>query len=353
MSFRKNIEKLEGYVPGLQLNDPEIIKLNTNENPYSVPKQVWDAIDGEFYDHLRLYPDPTSQLLREKIAQYYSVGVDQILVGNGSDDLLRVIFQAIVEKEKKIVLTKPTYSLFPILAKIQDAQIIEIEVGLDSVLPDKIPDADLLVIASPNAPSGAVFSKKQIKKCCESFDGMVLLDEAYADFAQENCLDLINEFANLMITRSMSKSFSLAALRIGYLFSQSENIKELNKVRDSYNLNHLSQIAAMAAMDSIQLIQTNIQKVIESRNQFEKVLKELDFEVVPSQANFVFAKPSWISAKELYEKLLEKKVLIRYFSDSDISDYVRISIGAEYQMDVLEKRILELKNERASLCQKK
>lgn len=342
MGIRKAILDMDGYVPGIQPDDTSIIKLNTNENPYSPPKEVMEAIKSGL-DALKLYPDPNCRQLKQKLADYYGFQTDQILVGNGSDELLRMVFQATLEKGDKVVLTDPTYSLFDTLSSVQDAEAVKIPVGMNSKLPDKIPSGRLLIICNPNAPSASVFDYAQLEKVCQNFSGLVLIDEAYIDFADRDCLSLVKKFPNVMVTRTMSKSFSLAGLRIGYMFACKEIIQNLDKIKDSYNVNRLSQLAAVSAMENMFSIKQNIDKIKMERDALAVFLAKENFLVIPSQANFVFVEPKWISAQKLYEELLKKKILVRYFPVKELRNYLRITIGTKEQMDILKKEILNIK----------
>lgn len=344
--FNKNLYLLEGYVPGLQLNNPALVKLNTNENPYSAPRQVLQNLKNSINEGLRLYPNPVSLSVRQKIADFYGFNENQVLVGNGSDDLLRMIVQSSLGFQRKILLTDPTYSLYPILAQIQGAEIEWVQVGLDSIFPEILPKADVFIFACPNAPTGSCFQKEQIIKILNQFQGLVVIDEAYADFAEFNCLDLVDQFENLIVTRTMSKSFSLAGLRIGYAFSNKENILQLDKVRDSYNVNSLSQIAAVSCFDEIDTIQLNIQKIINERILLAQFLKENDFKVINSHANFIFASAKWMDALVLYQQLLDNNILVRHFPGPLLDAFIRITIGPEYQMNLLKDVILKIKKKR-------
>jgi histidinol-phosphate aminotransferase len=324
---------LEGYKPGEQPQEEGFIKLNTNENPYPPSPLVLSRLKKAVNARLRLYPDPLGEKLREKISQVYGVNSQRVILGNGSDETLGIIMRSFIGNGDKIVNLYPSYTLYKVLARIQEAEIIEVDLNEDYSLPEKIPEGDLILITNPNTPSGTLIPCQRIKDLCRERKGVVVLDEAYVDFARENCLELSSKFENLIILRTLSKSFSLAGMRIGFGIAARNLIQGMLKVKDSYNLNQLSLVAAEAALSDLEYRDRNVQSIISRRELLSESLKELGFFVYPSEANFVLAKSP--RAKEIYEKLKEKKILLRYFDEPRLRDALRITIGTSEEIQKL------------------
>ncbi|MCB1196480.1 histidinol-phosphate transaminase [bacterium] len=342
--FRKCVREIEPYVPGLQLNDPEIIKLNTNENPYPPSEKVLSSLKNQINETLRLYPDPVSNELRDTIAKTYSLNRDNIIVGNGSDEMLSLIFRAFVEPGDSTLFFYPTYTLYTVLAQANSANIIQIQLDDLFNIPDQpFPkNCKLCCVPNPNVPSGNFIPHHVLKCLANTIDGILVIDEAYVDFAEDNCLNLLKENDNIIITRTFSKSFSLAGMRIGYSIASPHIIDGLMSIKDSYNLNRLSAVAAKAALDDIETIHLTIQKIKAVRSQTAHELKKLGFDVLPSQTNFIFTRHPRIHSKDLYEKLLARKILVRYFNQPRVNAYVRITIGTESEMETLIKTISQI-----------
>src|ERR1043166_2739527 len=264
--FRPNIEQMHGYVPGEQPKIPGLIKLNTNENPYPPSPRVLQAVREAANDSLRLYPDPNWTALREKIGEVYGFDAEEIFVGNGSDETLALATRAFVGEGQKLGYFWPSYSLYPVLADIQGAQKVEFplddhfQIEAHAPLLHSLADVKLLFVTNPNAPSGVWIQRVELQRVIEAMNGAVLIDEAYVDFCQENCLDFVREYPNVIVARTMSKSYSLAGMRIGYAFGPRELIAGLMKVKDSYNVNRLSQVAALAALDDQEHFQNNVRR---------------------------------------------------------------------------------------------
>jgi histidinol-phosphate aminotransferase len=333
-SFRSAILRMQGYVPGFQPKEGGFIKLNTNENPYPPSQKVFEALKESFDASLRLYPDPMSDPLREEIAETLHISKDCIMVGNGSDELLNIAVRAILGKNDKLFITEPTYILYEVLAAMQEAKIIRCKLDQYFDFPKKINarDAKLVMISNPNTPTGKVFSPRVIEKLCRETKGFVLLDEAYADFSKENSMNLVKKYKNVMVTRSFSKSYALAGLRIGYLAARPEVIEEFMKLKDSYNVNRLSQAAALAALKDRAWFRETISRVIRDREMFSAELEKLGFSVIPSEANFIFVRHPKIKALDLYQQLYDKKILVRHFNRERLREYLRISIGTHQEM---------------------
>ena len=342
--FRKNVINMEGYVPGEQLNDPDIIKLNTNENPYTPPENVINALKDEIGGKLNLYPDPVAKNLCNTIARINNMNSSQIIAGNGSDEILSIIFRSFIDPGDKVLLFKPTYTLYYTLAESVDAEITTCELDDNFEIPEQAFDIQckLCLIPNPNAPTGNYFSKDKLSKLASSIKGILVIDEAYVDFAEQNCLDLLKKHENIIITRTFSKSFSLAGMRIGYGISSPNTIKGLMKIKDSYNLNRLSIVAGEAALNNITEVHRRIDIIKQLRSESAQEFKNLGFTVLDSQTNFLFVKPPEMPAKELYKKLYDKKILVRFFDQDRVNEFLRITIGTEKQMRKLFETIKEI-----------
>jgi histidinol-phosphate aminotransferase len=326
------VQSLEGYVPGEQPQDRRYIKLNTNENPYPPSPRVLQAIAAAASSDVRLYPDPVAEQLRRKASEVYGVLPEQIIAGNGSDDLLTMLFRACVEggEPRQVAYPVPTYSLYDTLAAIQGADPIRVPFPGDFALPvDALlaADARLTIVCSPNSPSGTAVPLSEIRRLADRAGGLVVVDEAYVDFGEETALALLPACPNVVVLRSFSKSFSLAGMRIGLGFAATEVIDELNKVKDSYNLSRTSLAAGHAALEDLPWMQANVARVRAAREVLVAELATLGFQVLPSSANFVFAKHASLPGKDVYARLREKGILVRYFSGALLSAGVRITVG--------------------------
>ncbi len=340
--FRRNIEEMEGYIPGEQLDTP-YIKLNTNENPYPPSPKVIEAIKNEATSALRLYPNPMADPLRRVAAEVYGVNLNNIMAGNGSDDLLSIISRSFIGRYDKVLIPTPTYTLYDTLVMIQEGIVERVPFNEDFSLPSEIfkRKAKLLFLANPNSPSGTFIEIPDIKRLVERFDGMVIIDEAYGDFAPDSAIQLIKEYENIVVLKSFSKSFSLAGLRIGLAFASENIIKGMEKVKDSYNINRLSMAAGIAALKDLEWMRRNVKRIERTRERLISALKDLGFYVYPSHTNFVLARLKGIALKELYLYLKNKRILIRYFDTPSLYDSIRITIGKDEEMDILIKEIKE------------
>jgi histidinol-phosphate aminotransferase len=337
MSYaRPNIERMHGYVPGEQPQVPGLIKLNTNENPYPPSPQVLAALRGAVDGRLRLYPDPQCVALRQKIGARYGLDPSTILIGNGCDDILNLAVRAFVGAGEKLAYFWPSYSLYPVLADIQGVGKVELplDASFQIQVPASLDGVRLLFITQPNAPSGVWLQTEGVKETIRRCPGVVLIDEAYVDFAKETCLDFARQFPNVLVARTFSKSASLAGMRLGWVTGSRELISALDKVKDSYNVNRLSQLAGEAAIEDVAYFEETVRKVKATRNRVLVQLIRWGFEVPPSQANFVFAKPpAPVTAKQWFDRLREHKVLVRWWDTDRIRDYVRVTIGTDEEMD--------------------
>jgi len=365
---RPLVRKLHPYVYGEQPKIKGLIKLNTNENSYPPSPKVLATVKAAVDGRLRLYPNPTAQLLREKLAKLHRCLADNIIVGNGSDELLALATRAFVEPvseggvprrptQKKLGSRRarpseiiqyfhPSYSLYPVLADIHGAARNVVPLKSDFSLPGlaelkggrrKPPeggtpnrwdfDAALTFVTTPNAPSGRGYSTRELDALCKAQRGVVVLDEAYVDFAGENALKLALKYPHVVVARTFSKAYSLCFQRVGYFVGHRDLIAALHKIRDSYNVNGLGQIAAEATLDDLPYYRANFKKVIATREWLSRELTKLGFRVLPSRTNFILARPPRFSAQVWLQSLRGQKVLVRWFDRPKVKDYLRITIG--------------------------
>lgn len=335
--IRPSVQELVAYTPGEQPKVAGLIKLNTNENPYPPSPAVARRLREISADSLRLYPDPVCSALRERIAGLCGVRSEQVFVGNGSDEVLRLAIRAFTEPGGAVAAFDPTYSLYPVLAAAEEVayRTVPLPDGFGWTEPPEGMDASLFLLANPNAPTGVFYPVEAIRDFCVRFPGVVLIDEAYVDFSGgRDGLSLARERPNALVCRTLSKSFSLAGLRIGYAIGSSELIGALFKLKDSYNVDRLAQEVALAAMEDMAWMQDNARRLVATR---ERVAAELDkrgFRVVPSAANFLFVEPpAGTAAADLFAALRQKNILVRYFPGARTGTYLRVSIGTDAEMD--------------------
>ncbi len=348
--FRPNIARLRGYVPGEQPREKGYIKLNTNENPYPPSPLVLARLREACSADLRLYPDPDAWALRRKLGEVFAIAPQQIMAGNGSDELLNVIIRSFAGEGDKIAYPHPTYGYYKPLIDIQGAEAVPVEFGEDFSLPEgrlAVSGARITFLANPNAPSGTLVPYDAVATLCARVDGVLVIDEAYVDFSQGGCVPLIEEHPNAIVVRTMSKSFSLAGMRIGFAFAPAALIEGMWKVKDHYNLNRLSLVAAEAALEDIDAMRANAARVCATRARLCAELRTLGFYVWDSQANFVLARlgERWASctAAELYAELKERRILVRYFaSPPRLADCLRISVGTDEEIAALLAALKEL-----------
>ena len=341
--FRDNIEKAAGYEPGFQPSEPDVVKLNTNENPYPPSPMVMKAIAEITPEQLRRYPDPMSNVFREVAAKINDVEPDWIMCCNGGDELLKMAITVFCDRRRPAAYPVPTYSLYPVLAGIQNCRAIEVPFDKEFNLPARLARvrAALTIVCNPNAPSGTLISAGELGSLAAEIKGVLLIDEAYVDFAERNCIELVKQFDNVIILRSLSKGYSLAGLRFGYAIARPEMIEGLLKVKDSYNADAISIAAATAAIKDQEYFKQNIEKVKQERKRLTEQLRGLGFELPESSSNFVFAEhPSTSSgqaskAQDIYDKLVQRNIYVRYWDRVGIDNKLRISIGTKEQNDVL------------------
>ena len=342
-----------------------LIKLNTNENPYPPSPKVLSATRKAVDGRLRLYPDPTAQPLREALARLHGCSPEQIIVGNGSDELLALGVRAFVEPASSrgggsesesapnswVQYFWPSYSLYPVLTETHGATPHPVPLPQDFALPsvaklrrDRRWDfrAALTFITTPNAPSGRGYSTDDLDPLCAAMKGIVVLDEAYVDFAADKALRLALKHPHVLVSRTFSKAYSLCFQRIGYWIGHPELIAALHRLRDSYNVNGLGQVAALATLKDLPYYRRNFRRVIESRARVTRELSELGWDVLPSQTNFILTRPPGPPARQWLERLRLRKILVRWFSSPELESRLRITIGSESEMDTLLKTIRSL-----------
>ena len=347
---RPLVRALHPYVPGEQPKIKGLIKLNTNENPYPPSPRVLRAVKAAVDGRLRLYPNPTAERLREKLAKMHRCRSENIIVGNGSDELLALAVRGFVEPNSKFKiqnskLTKatvqyftPSYSLYPVLADIHGAAKNAVPLKSDFSLPGVAElkrhhqwnfNAALTLVTTPNAPSGRGYSTKELEALCFAQRGVVVLDEAYVDFAEANALPLAIKHPHVLVARTFSKAYSLCFQRVGYFVGHPDLIGALHKIRDSYNVNGLGQIAAEATLDDLACYRANFLRIIATRAWLDRELTKLGFQVLPSQTNFILVRPPQFPAEAWLQKLRAKKLIVRWFRAPEVRDYLRITIGTQ------------------------
>lgn len=343
---RRILKDVRGYVPGEQPRESGVIKLNTNENPFPPSPRVEEALRGLGVEGLRRYPDPVSAELRRACAERYEYPSEEwVIAGNGMDELLAMAIRAFVDPEEAILTPYPTYTLYETLAKLHGARPLVVDLDDSFQLPESFfqTSARLCFLPRPNAPSGVCPPRADVEKLCENFDGLVVIDEAYADFAADNCMDFPRRYENAIVMRSFSKSFSLAGIRLGTAVARPELIAELLKTKDSYNLNAVTQRLGLAAFNDYGHMLANVKRVREGRQYLTESLQELGFHAPPSQANFVLAE--WDgspSARTLFEELKQRNILVRHFPERRLEHALRISVGAPDENETLVKALAEL-----------
>jgi len=342
--FRENIDRAAGYEPGFQPSQPDVVKLNTNENPYPPSPAVMKAVADIKPEQLRRYPDPIGNMFREAAAKINGVEPEWIMCCNGGDDLLRMAFTAFCDKRRPVAYPAPTYSLYPVLANIQNCKAIEVKFDEEFNLPARLARvrAALTIVCNPNAPSGTFVGVEEIAELAAEVKGVLLIDEAYVDFAERNCTELVKQFGNVIILRSLSKGYSLAGLRFGYAIAQPEMITGLLKVKDSYNVDAIAVAAATAAIKDREYFKETIEKVKAERKRLTEQLRGLGFKLPESSSNFVFAEHKTCKAKEIYDKLVQRNIYVRYWDRAGIENKLRITVGTRQQDDILLSALKEI-----------
>ena len=335
--FRDNIEALKGYTPGFQPKQSDIIKLNTNENPFPPSPEVMKVLSQFSAEKLRRYPDPVGDDFRRAAAEIHDVEPENILCCNGGDDLLTMAFRAFCDESRPVAYPVPTYSLYPVLAKLQNCQAIEIPFDGEFNLPVKLTrtNAALTIVCNPNAPSGSFISVGELASLADELSGVLLIDEAYVDFAEEDCAALVKDFDNVILLRSLSKGYGLAGLRFGYAIAPADLIAGLMKIKDSYSVDAVAIALATAAIKDREYFNKTTQEVKKARDVLTSRLRELKFVVPASGANFVLAESKNCPASVMYEQLVQRNIYVRYFDLPGLESKLRITVGTSEQNETL------------------
>ena len=336
MRIARHVRKLEEYVPGEQPRAKSVVKLNTNENPYPPSPKCRAALRAFDYARLRRYPDPNCSELCAEIARLNGTTPERVFVGNGSDEILALAAKCFVEDDESIGSLDPSYSLYKTLAAIRNVKWTGLDVTAST---------SLFLLTNPNAPTGEFREPSEIAAFAKKFKGVVIVDEAYGDFARANCMSLATAEANrnLIAMRTFSKSYSLAGLRVGYCVGPRDLIRAMYKVKDSYNVDALAQTVALAAIRDQDWMRKNAAKVIRSRTRLSAALEKRGWDVLPSEANFVFARPpAPAKAADIFARLRERNIFVRYFPGPKTGDRLRVTVGTEPEMKTLLKALDEL-----------
>ena len=345
-----NYKNLVPYVPGEQVN-VKVIKLNTNESPFAPSPKVKEVLSEEVIDNLNRYSDPELKELTAAIAKQFDVTPDMVFCGNGSDDVLAFAIMGFCGKGGKLCCPEISYGFYPVYADIFGVELEQIPLKEDFSIDvnDYVCKGKNIVIANPNAPTGLALSYDDVEKIVSSNpDNLVIMDEAYMAFCGESCMELVKKYSNLLVTRTFSKSHSLAGLRVGFGIAQKEIIEDLNKLKFSfnpYNLNTLSIKAAAAAIADNDYYDAKIAEIVEIRGKTQKELEKLGFKCTDSKANFIFASSDKMPAAKLYEELRKRNILIRYFKKAKIDNYLRITVGSAEEMQAFTDAVAQIMEE--------
>jgi histidinol-phosphate aminotransferase len=336
------VHGLTPYVPGEQPKLPNLVKLNTNENPYGPSPKVLDAVRAEAADTLRLYPDPNSDRLRAGIAAYHGVMVDQVFVGNGSDEVLAHAFMALLKHERPILFPDISYSFYPVYCGLYEIsyRTIPLTESFEIRVDDYLTPNGGVIFPNPNAPTGRLLPLPEVERLLDGNpDSVVVIDEAYIDFGGESAVGLVARYPQLLVTRTLSKSHALAGLRVGYAIGQPHLIEALNRVKDSFNsypLDRFAQAGALASMEDRTYFESICAKVVATRTRLVAEMEQLGFEVLPSAANFIFARHPQHGGAELAAALRERSIIVRHFRNpARITPFLRITIGTGAECNAL------------------
>jgi len=346
---------LEPYIPGEQPKDKKYIKRNTNENPYPPSPKVLAAIKAAANDSLKLYPDPEGEELRSTIADYYGLKKEEVFVGNGSDEILAFAFMAFFDPGRPILFPDITYSFYPVYAKLCNLNYEQIALNPDFSLPVNqfFRENGGIIFPNPNAPTGRAVTLNEIEEILRyNGNSVVIIDEAYIDFGGTSSIRLISQYPNLLVVQTLSKSRSLAGLRVGYALGNENLIGALNTIKNSFNSYTLDRLALAGAKEAIkdeEYFQQIRKKIMATRKEVSDELLKLGFKVVPSQANFVFISHPIFPAQKIFQQLKERAVLVRYFKQSRIDNYLRVSIGSDEEMKIFLQRIKEIIQDKQGL----
>ncbi len=343
------VDQLDPYVPGEQPKQLDLIKLNTNENPYPPSPKVLEALSKDAIDNLRLYPDPANAQLKQAIAKHYDISEQQVIVGNGSDEVLAFAFQAFFKQDKPLLFPDITYGFYTVYCGLFDIDYVELPLADDfSInLDDYLQPNGGIIFPNPNAPTGIGMELSVIEELLKSnTETVVIVDEAYVDFGSESATALIDRYPNVLVIQTLSKSRSLAGARVGFAVGSAELIEGMERVKNSFNpysLDRVAELAATVAIEDREYFNDCCNKIIATREWTTAQLEVLGFEVIPSKTNFVMAKPPQMSAEAMFKALREENIIVRYFSKARIDEYLRVSIGSDEEMQqfiAAVKRIL-------------
>lgn len=347
------VGELEPYVPGEQPKEGLFIKLNSNESPYDPSPKVVEAMEKAVHGHLALYPEADATPVREAVAKYYNIAANQVFVGNGSDEVLAHVFHGLFcHKGKKILFPNITYSFYPVYAKLYGIAYQEVPLAADFTL-DLAPylaassaEVSAIIFANPNAPTGIALGLPQIEQLLQAQpDILVVVDEAYVDFGADTAVKLIHQYPNLMVIQTLSKSRSLAGMRVGLGFAQAEVLEALIRVKNSFNsypIDRVAQAAAVAAFEDDAYFKKTRQMIIDSREYLVKHVRELGFEVLPSSTNFIFMRHPQFDAAQIAASLRERKLLVRHFKRTGIEQFLRVTIGTQESCEILARALSEI-----------
>jgi len=342
--FREGVARTEGYVPALQPKQADVVKLNANENPYPPSPAVMKALAELTPEQLRRYPESQGDTFREAAARVNGVTPDNIICGKGGDDLLSVALRAFCSEDRPVAYPVPTYPLYRVLASLLNCTALEIPFEADFSLPAELATtgAALTIVCNPNAPSGTWISTESLAALAETLNGILLIDEAYVDFAAADCVDLVERYDNVIVLRSLSKGYSLAGLRFGYAIAHEGVIAGLMKVKDSYNVDAIAIALATAAIEDQAYFSANIEKITTQRQLLTEQLRALGFEVSDSHTNFLQARPRTGSAAAICERLAQRGIYVRHYDTPGLKDKLRISVGTAEQNDALLAALREI-----------
>jgi len=342
------VHTLTPYVPGEQPKVSNLIKLNTNENPYPPSDSVLKVIKEVADDKLKLYPDPNADLLKQRIADYHNLQANQVFVGNGSDEVLAHAFQALLKHDKPLLFPDITYSFYPVYCGLYGIDYLQIPLtdDLEIDINDYPQECGAIIFPNPNAPTGRLLELEKIERLVKSHPNqVVVIDEAYIDFGGQSAITLVNQYPNLLVTQTLSKSRSLAGLRVGFAVGHADLIEGLERVKNSFNSYPLDRMAiygAVASFDDETYFQQTCKAIIETRESLVTHLEKLGFSVIPSKANFIFATHKKFSAEDLAAKLRDKSIIVRYFNKPRIDQYLRITIGNNQENQALYNALSEI-----------
>lgn len=343
--WNDKVKEIEPYVPGEQPKDKKYIKLNTNENPYPPADNVIEAMKNAVNDDLKLYPDPTCSELIDEIAKYYSLNKDEVFIGNGSDEILAFSFMTFFSKEKQILFPDISYTFYKVYAELfnLDYKLVKLDDNYNIPLEELKFSKGGIIIPNPNAPTGKYIDIEQLRVLIETNkDSVVIIDEAYIDFGGESMVKFIKEYDNLLVIQTLSKSRSLAGLRVGFALGHRDLVEGLNRIKNSINSYTIDRVAlagARAAIKEQEYFQEITKKIINTRERTVKDLEALGFLVLESKANFVFVQHNKVSGKYLYETLKDNGILVRYFNKDRIDNFLRITIGTDFEMNTLIEKL--------------